>query len=143
MAHYVKIFESIIHSTIWQEEPHVKVVWITLLAMADSNGEVQSSIPGLARASGVTIRQCEEAIQKFLAPDPYSRSKTAEGRRIEEIHGGWELINYREYRKLKSQEQTKEMDAARSKRYRLRQKESSRTVTNRHEESLHVEEEVD
>lgn len=70
MAHYVKVFDSIIHSTIWREGLHVKVVWITLLAMADFNGEVQASLPGLANAAGVTLPECEEAVARLMAPDP-------------------------------------------------------------------------
>lgn len=122
MAHYVKVFDSIIHSTIWQDELHVKVVWITLLAMADSNGEVQASIPGLAKAAGVSVSQCEEALAKFLAPDPYSRSKSLAGRRIQEIEGGWELVNYIHYRQLKSKDQEREMGAERQRRKRARDK---------------------
>ena len=122
MAHFVKLFDSIIHSTIWQEEPHVKLTWITLLALADSNGEVQASIPGLARAAGVSISQCEDALNRFQSPDPYSRSKEEEGRRIVAIDGGWELINYRKYRALKSSEQEKENAAERQRRFRERGK---------------------
>ena len=142
MAHYVKVFDSIIHSTVWQEKPTTKVVWITMLALADSFGEVQASIPGLAKASGVSVPECEEALSVFLRPDPYSRSKTAEGRRIEEIPGGWELINYSHYRALKSVEQEKELSALRSQRYRDR-KDPSRSVTVRHGESRQEEEEED
>lgn len=122
MAHYVKLFDSIIHSTIWQEAGHIKIVWITLLALADSKGEVQASIPGLAKAAGVSVAQCEEALQKFLSPDKYSRSQEAEGRRVETIPGGWELINYKKYRDMKSLEQEKEMAAERQRRHRKRQR---------------------
>ncbi len=142
MAHYVKLFDSIIHSTLWQKDLHIKVVWIAMLAMADNSGEVHASVPGLAKAAGVNIEQCEEALKCFLAPDPYSRSKEAEGRRIAEIRGGWELINYRYYRSLKSVEQERENAAERQQRARDRKKE----VTERHaesHESLHVEEEGD
>lgn len=128
MAHYVKLFDSIIHSTIWQEEGHIKIVWITLLALADSKGEVQASVPGLAKAAGVSLPQCEEALEKFLSPDKYSRSQEAEGRRIEVIQGGWELINYKKYRDMKSLEQEKENAAERQRRFRGRNA-MSRNVT--------------
>ncbi|HET7638595.1 MAG TPA: hypothetical protein VFK47_07615, partial [Ktedonobacteraceae bacterium] len=141
MAHYVKLFESIIHSTLWSgESAATKVVWITMLAMADSEGEVYASIPGLAKAAGVTIPECEAALNCFLSPDPYSRSKEADGRRIEEIQGGWELINYKYYRKLKSAEQEKETNALRQKRHRDRKKEK-RSVTESNTESLQEERE--
>lgn len=143
MAHYVKLFESIIHSTLWSNEPPAtRVVWVTMLAMADSNGEVQASIPGLAKAAGVSLEECETALQCFLSPDPYSRSKEEEGRRIQEIRGGWELINYRYYRQLKSVEQEKENAAERQQRARERKK-AVTVVTESHRESRHIEEEED
>ncbi len=145
MAHYVKVFDSIIHSTIWQEGLHIKVVWVTMLAMADPYGSVQASVPGLAKAAGVTLTQCEDALALLLAPDPYSRSKEADGRRIEVISGGWELINYNRYRKLKSIEQERELSAERSMRYRSRHAErhaASRIVTVRHGSSQQEEEDV-
>lgn len=142
MAHYIKLFDSLIHSTLWQEDLHIKVVWVTMLAMADSNGEVYASIPGLAKAAGVTIPQCEEALGVFLAPDPYSRSKECEGRRLCEIKGGWELINYKYYRELKSSEQEKEFAAERAKRYRDRKK-GVTPVTENHGSSRQEEEDVD
>lgn len=132
MTHFVKLFDSIIHSTIWQEEAHVKVVWVTMLALADSKGEVQASIPGLAKASGVSLEQCLESLALFMSPDPYSRSKDDDGRRIQEIRGGWELINYKHYRDLKSSEQEKENAAERQKRKRERDAQSSRSVTDSH-----------
>lgn len=141
MAHYVKLFDSLIHSTLWQEGLHVKVVWITMLAMADSNGEVYASIPGLAKAAGVSIPQCEEALAVFMSPDPYSRSKECEGRRLCEIKGGFELINYKYYRDLKSSEQEKEFAAERAKRYRDR-KNGVTLVTENHGSSRQEEEDV-
>ena len=141
MAHYAKLFDCIIHSTIWQEPLHVKVVWVTMLAMADFHGEVAASVPGLAKAAGVTIEQCEEALSCFLSPDPYSRSPEAEGRRLEVIPGGWELINYVKYKELKSEDQKREQSAERSRRYRERHAishASSREVTPDHTESLRI-----
>ena len=82
MPNYTKLFNSIITSTIWNEDDKTRIVWITMLALADQNGEVQGSIPGLARLAGVSIEDAEIAINKFLSPDSYSRTPDNEGRRI-------------------------------------------------------------
>lgn len=119
---YTKLFSSIVTSTIWVETDRTRIVWITMLALADKNGEVQASIPGLARIAGVPIADCEEAIGKFLAPDPYSRTPDDEGRRIEKIDGGWALINHAKYREMASREESKDAHAKRQKRYRDREK---------------------
>jgi len=115
---YTKLFSSIVTSTIWVESDRTRIVWITMLAMADKNGEVQASIPGLARLAGVPIPDCEEAIAKFMAPDPYSRTPDDEGRRIEKIDGGWALLNHKKYREMASKDDQREAEARRKARYR-------------------------
>jgi hypothetical protein len=118
MANYTKLFNSIITSTIWTEDDKTRIVWITMLAIADQHGEVQASIPGLARVSGVSLEAAETAINKFLAPDPYSRTPDDEGRRIEKIEGGWALLNHGKYRLMASAEDSKKANADRQKRHR-------------------------
>ena len=118
---YTKLFSSIITSTIWTEDDCTRIVWITLLACADKNGEVQASIPGLARIAGVKVADAERAIQKFLSPDKHSRTKDDEGRRLEVIDGGWALLNYQKYREMASREDSLTANAARQARYRARQ----------------------
>ena len=120
MPGYTKLFSSIITSTIWREPPVVCKVFITMLALADKNGEVTATIPGLADMARVTREDCEAALKTFLAPDPDSRSKDSDGRRIEEIEGGWELINHAKYRKMTDLDKYKLKNSERQKRFRDR-----------------------
>lgn len=133
---YTKLFNSIITSTIWSEDDKTRIVWITMLAIADKNGEVQGSIPGLARIAGVPVEDTRAAINKFLAPDPDSRTKDDEGRRIEEIDGGWHLLNHRKYREMASKEEAKEAEAKRKARYRAKvaRNEMSQSVPDKSQE---------
>jgi hypothetical protein len=120
MANYTKLFNSIVTSTIWMEDDQTRIVWLTMLAMADKNGEVQASIPGLANIARVPIESCRIAIGKFLSSDPDSRTKDDEGRRIEEIDGGWLLINHQKYREMASKDELREAETKRKARYRDR-----------------------
>tara|TARA_R110000868_G_scaffold282494_1_gene542789 strand:+ start:45 stop:1064 length:1020 start_codon:yes stop_codon:yes gene_type:complete len=122
MAGYTKLFGSILESTVWLESPPVKVVWITMLAMADRDGIVEASVPGLAKRAGVERAYCEQALNIFLAPDPDSRTPAFEGRRIEVVAGGWQLLNYDLYRHRASVDDAKAKAAARQRRHRERQK---------------------
>jgi hypothetical protein len=115
---YTKLFSSIVGSTIWREDPATKVVWVTMLALADQDGIVEASVPGLADYARVTVEQTETALGKFLAPDPYSRSPENEGRRIEPVEGGWRLLNHPKYRYKMSKENIRERDRIRKQRYR-------------------------
>jgi hypothetical protein len=116
---FTKLFSSLTESTLWVEQPHhVRIVWITMLAMADRDGMVAASIPGLARRACVTVSETEEALKVFLSPDKYSRTPDFEGRRIREVMGGWELLNHAKYRAAQSEEQERERkrEWARTKR---------------------------
>lgn len=99
---YTKLFTSITASTVWQEPAGTRLTWITMLAMADKNGDVFASIPGLARIANVTLEEVEAALRCFLSPDPYSRTKEHDGRRVEEIDGGWRLLNHAKFREIRS-----------------------------------------
>jgi hypothetical protein len=101
---FTKLFSSITESTIWVEPDHIRITWIAMLAMCDRRGRVWASIPGLANRARVSVEQAAEAIERFLAPDPYSRTPDNDGRRIEVIDGGWRLLNYDKYRQIKDEE---------------------------------------
>lgn len=120
MANYTKLFNSIVTSTIWTEDDKTRIVWITMLAMCDQHGEVQASVPGIARLSGVSLEDAEMAIGKLLSPDKHSRTPDNEGRRIAPIDGGWELLNHAKYRRMASLADSKEATANRVKRHRER-----------------------
>ena len=105
---YTKLFSCIVTSSMWSQDSDIRVVWITLLALADQYGEISSSIPGLARASNVPIDKCQLALDCFIGPDEYSRTKDNEGRRIEPIDGGWRLLNWDKYRQMMTADERRE-----------------------------------
>ena len=105
---FTKLFSSITESTIWVKDLETRIVWITMLAMADRHGRVWGSIPGLANRARVTVKATEKALKVFLEPDEYSRTKEFDGRRIEPIDGGWRLLNYEKYRAIRDEESIRE-----------------------------------
>jgi hypothetical protein len=122
MTGYTKLAASILQSSIWSEDDRTRIVWITLLAMANQHGEVLASIPGVARMAGVPIADAEMALRRFLSPDPYSRTPDKEGRRLEAIEGGWVLVNHAKYRAAFSREDQKAKTAERVARHRAKGK---------------------
>jgi len=105
---YTKLFSSITESTVWGESYATRIVWIAMLAMADARGNVYGSVPGLARRANVTLSEAQEALAAFYAPDPHSRTKDSDGRRVEEIDGGWRLVNHAKYAAIRSAEERRE-----------------------------------
>jgi hypothetical protein len=105
---YTKLFSSITASTVWQEPAGTRLVWITMLAMADKAGCVWASVPGLARIANVTMEETVRALETLTAPDKWSRTPDNDGRRIEPIDGGWRLLNHAKYRAIRSAEERAE-----------------------------------
>jgi hypothetical protein len=131
---YTKLHQSLVTSTVWREPSSTRIVWVTMMAMADKNGEVMASIPGLADIARVTVEECETALTAFLSPDKYSRTKTLEGRRIQEIKGGWFLVNHPDYRVMASREDETQKASIRMARHRRNKAQQAVTVT----ETLHI-----
>lgn len=117
---YTKLFSSITASTIVSEPLATRWLWVTMLAMADQNGDVFGSVPGLARIANIELPACEAALDRFKAPDEWSRTKDNEGRRIVEIDGGWRLLNHGKYRAIRDPADRREYmrDHMRAKRAR-------------------------
>jgi len=101
---FTKLFSTITDSSVWAESSDVRIVWVTLLAMADRHGYIGASVPGLANRARVSVEVVEEALVKFMAPDPYSRSEEHEGRRLEKVERGWQLLNYQRFREVADSE---------------------------------------
>jgi hypothetical protein len=99
---FTKLFSSITDSSVWMEDSDTRIVWVTLLAMADADGYVGASIPGIASRARVPLDVTERALERFQQPDKYSRTKEHEGRRIAEAERGWLILNHGAYRENRS-----------------------------------------
>lgn len=122
MTGYTKLFGSIVASTIWREPHETRIVWITMLALANKIGIVEASIPGLADLARVTIPECEGALAALQSPDHYSRTKDHDGRRIEPVDGGWAILNHAKYRAKMGVDERREYLTAKKREERARDK---------------------
>ena len=108
MSGYAKLFASIVESSIWDEDPATCKVWVTLLALADSEGFIRGSPGWLAKRARVNVDIVDMALTKFQSPDPHSRTPSDEGRRLESTPDGWVIINYAYYRDQDGKELSKD-----------------------------------
>lgn len=120
LVSYTKLDSGIVHSTVWEESHPTRIVWITMLALADRHGEVMGSVPGLAHMARVTVEECREALTRFLSPDADSRTKTFSGRRIQEIPGGWFILNHAEHRRRGDIDDRRQKARERQQRHRAK-----------------------
>lgn len=117
---FVKIYgDRLLNSTLWEEAPEVRLVFISMLAIADRAGFVDcpAGVPTLARRINLPTDYIERALAILEAPDPRSRSKSEEGRRLLRKDGGWLVVTYmdhREYRTHKQEADRKRIAAQRA-----------------------------
>lgn len=119
MQGYTKLFSSILMSSIWEEPTETRIVWVTLLALADQHGHVDGTPKSLARVARVSLKDCQRALTAFLNPDPEDRSGVDNGRRIRPEQGGWLIINHAAYRHRMSAEERRERDKLRKRKARM------------------------
>jgi hypothetical protein len=117
---WTKLFSSIVTSSVWCEDDATVRVWIAMLATADSDGLVEGSVPGFANLARVPVAKMRAALVKLSSPDPDSRTPDHEGRRIETIEGGWQILNYAAYREKPQDKEGSKAPAMR--RYRARKR---------------------
>lgn len=153
MSGYTKLFNSILASTVWSEPDEVRIAWITLLAMAGKDGIVEGSTPGLSVFARLSLDATRKALERLASPDPDSRSKEHEGRRIEAIEGGWRLINHAKYRQKLGKDERREYLKIKQREQRAKNKAKKtllvtastnvNTVSDKYTESTHTEAEAD
>ena len=101
---YNKLYTKILDSSIWLEEMHIRIVWITMLAMMDQDGMVPlSCVSNVALRSRVSMEQAEEAVRCLEREDSRNPDQDNGGRRIERVPGvGWMVLNGPRYRNMKT-----------------------------------------
>lgn len=117
-ATFTKLFSGLTESTVWVEAYPTRILWVAMLSWADQHGRVYGALPGIARRAGITLEEAEAAMQSFMSPDRYSRTKEHEGRRAEAIEGGWRLLNYQKYRDMRDEEKRREQNREAQAKYR-------------------------
>lgn len=93
-----------------------------MLALADRNGLVEASVPGLGNVAKVSLEKTEEALRVLEAPDKWSRSQEHEGRRVAKVDGGWMILNHGKYREKLSEGDRREYQRVKQAEYRSRRK---------------------
>lgn len=120
---FVKLDTGILNSTLWIER-ECREIFITSLLMAEPKevlsptetletstlnttgfvvppgwyGFVAAASVGIIRRALVDSEAGIQALNKLASPDPESRSKDFEGRRMVRVDGGYIVLNYMKYR---------------------------------------------
>ncbi len=125
---YNKLFTKILDSSIWlAPDPH-RLVWITLLAAMDEDGNAMfACVKNLAARARVSDRAAKVAITAFERPDADSSDPEYDGRRVERIPGGWHILNAHKYRALVTKAISREQTRIRTQKWRSKSGDASVT----------------
>ena len=126
---FAKVYETILRSSVWLEDVETRLVWITMLILADAKGILRASIGGLAHQARVSREGCERALQILQAPDPDDQSGVDEGRRVRRVEDGWFIVNHKKHRDFRTQSQIAAAERVRKHRKRHRAPVTGNDVT--------------
>lgn len=111
---YSKLHSSIVNSSLWTAPDSARLLFVTLLAMCDRDGMVYGSKSGFSRLANIDPNEADDAWEILMSPDPESsdrmRSPDHEGRRVEEVPGGFCLLNFAYYRGLRNDDDRREQN---------------------------------
>ena len=119
---YTKLFASITESSLWSASKETRLLFVSMLARANSAGFVEASVPGLARIANLTREETERALAELLAPDADDKSGNNDGRRLVRLEGGWGIVNYEVYRNRRDEEERREYMRKYMAQYRKKEK---------------------
>jgi len=98
---YTPAFDTIYTGTLFGKWP-MAAVWASLLPLVDAKGEINLSPEAIAGMTGWPLDLLIKGIQALCEPDPRSRSKAEDGRRLVLIDAardwGWRVVNIGLYR---------------------------------------------
>jgi hypothetical protein len=142
---------DLLTSSTWaQGSPEAVKVWLYLLLAANPRtGIVEDADPSVALRCGLSLEVTTKALDWLAAPDPNSRTKDFEGRRIKRLSGGgFEILNYlrrrdKDYstprwRKWKERQQEAQAEARKAEAKKAQREANAQTPTNGVGNDVHV-----
>jgi hypothetical protein len=116
---FTKLDDGLIYSSLLTEDDSVFKVWMVLLSLCRPPGIAPISSAYLASVTRKTQEEIDRCLLVLSSPDPASRTKEHEGRRIEITNDGIFLYNYEKYR---ARQYSKNPNAERVRLWRERQR---------------------
>ena len=100
---FTPLDSNFVFSTIVSEGPDVVAVWVLLLASKDKFHESEMQAPAVAKLLGIPVERADAAFECLASPDPRSRHREFEGRRImRQPAGTWLIVTGDKYQERAS-----------------------------------------
>jgi hypothetical protein len=103
----------------------VFAVWAYVIANTDHEHHVEINPVMVGALLGMEFSQVESVVEKFCAPDPKSRTKENEGRKLVHVSGFlYFVVNHEAYRQIRNEDERREYFKVKKQEQRARQKNS-------------------
>jgi len=119
---WFKINRRLFESSVWEEDVHVRIVWVTLLALAQEpanmnmgSGFIAITPGNLMRKALVSREQLDDAIRRLTSADPYSRTDPGKAR-LEVFDNGYRIPAFELYNDASAYERWKQQKSEAGKR---------------------------
>jgi len=142
---YGKIFDSMYDGTL-VEDWRALITFQQMIVLCDADGTVDMTPHAISRRTGIPIEHIEAGIRILENPDPYSRTPSENGCRIQRLDDhrpwGWTIVNHEKYKTLQDFDTVRAQNRERQRRFREKQKEGvtlrNVIVTHDNAESRHT-----
>lgn len=123
MRTWAPLWSMVVDSSLWSEPDYVVKIFLTMMALKDSDHVYRGSAFSLAQRAHKTEAEVLDALKILASPDA-RRIETQEydGRRIQAVEDGWLILNGEKYRKLMSDEMRRARNREAQRRFRLKNK---------------------
>ena len=81
----------------WDEPYHVRVLWVTMLAIKDFDHVVRKNEYQLHKRANMSLEEVGEALRVLSSPDTRRPDQPFEGRRIDKVEDGYLILNGQHY----------------------------------------------
>jgi len=119
---YGKIFESMYDGTLYGQWQAI-ITFQQLIVLADQEGFVDLTPPAIAARTSIPLKIIERGISILESEDPYSRTEGENGKRILRMNPdrpwGWQIVNYKKYRNMASQDHRRAYMREYMRKYRV------------------------
>jgi hypothetical protein len=120
---WAPLWSGIVDSSIWDEDDQTVKVFLTMLALKDSDHVYRGDAYKLSRQSRKTEVEVLEALKVLASPDSRKISQQPfEGRRIRAVEDGWLILNGEKYKTLVRKEMQRMRNARAQANWRAKQK---------------------
>jgi hypothetical protein len=118
----------------------LQLVFIFLLAKADAGGCADYHPTVISAMTGIAEDRVRQALMELEGPDPESRSEKLGGARLERLSEhrdwGWHIVNWEDYRAIRSLEDRRQRNREAQARRRAKINDASPVVIDGHRESV-------